>query len=129
MNNEFELFPGASQGMCVASGLDFYDFSEGNKAKLRKACDACPVFEACLSYSLPNEVYGWWANLSQKKRIETRKALGIPEPISVNELLGSPGRHTTLEQRERTREAAYDKKRRHDREYSASYRLKKKVNA
>lgn len=44
---------------------------------LKKTCLRCPIFDACLDYSLKVKVEGWWAGTSDKERIALRKFFGI----------------------------------------------------
>lgn len=48
--------------------------------KISELCRSCPVFENCRSYAIANEAYGIWAGLTEERRYEERRALGLPEP-------------------------------------------------
>ncbi len=51
---------------------------------LKKTCLRCPIFDACLDYSLKVKVEGWWAGTSDKERIELRRFFHIT-PIRMDE--------------------------------------------
>jgi hypothetical protein len=44
---------------------------------LGKTCMNCPVFDACLDYSLKVKVSGYWAGTTEKVREEMRRFFGI----------------------------------------------------
>ena len=74
------LFHDEPRSACKRSPLDFYDLAQDNQDNLREVCDTCPVFQSCLSYAVPNEIYGWWANTNENERKAIRKQSGIPTP-------------------------------------------------
>lgn len=44
---------------------------------LKKTCLRCPIFDACLDYSLKVKVQGWWAGTTENVREEMRRFFGI----------------------------------------------------
>jgi hypothetical protein len=51
---------------------------------LKKTCLRCPIFDACLDYSLKVKVEGWWAGTTDKDRVELRRFFHIT-PIRMDE--------------------------------------------
>ena len=63
---------------------------------LKKTCLRCPIFDACLDYSLKVKVDGWWAGTSDKERVQLRKFFGIT-PIRIDQQLEREHRSITKE--------------------------------
>ena len=51
---------------------------------LKKTCMGCPVFDACLDYSLKVKVEGYWAGTTDAKRVELRRFFKIT-PVRIDE--------------------------------------------
>jgi WhiB family redox-sensing transcriptional regulator len=51
---------------------------------LKKTCMNCPVFDACLEYSLKVKVSGFWAGTTDTKRVELRRFFGIT-PVRIDQ--------------------------------------------
>jgi hypothetical protein len=63
---------------------------------LKKTCLRCPIFDACLDYSLKVKVDGWWAGTSDKERVQLRRFFGIT-PIRIDQQLEREHRSITKE--------------------------------
>jgi hypothetical protein len=63
---------------------------------LKKTCLRCPIFDACLDYSLKVKVEGWWAGTSDKERVQLRRFFGIT-PIRIDQQLEREHRSITKE--------------------------------
>jgi hypothetical protein len=63
---------------------------------LKKTCLRCPIFDACLDYSLKVKVEGWWAGTSDKERVALRRFFGIT-PIRIDQQLEREHRSITKE--------------------------------
>lgn len=81
------LLPDWDNASCI--GLDTNTFfpdaqarSEEVKQMVRGMCTSCPVFSACLDYSLRNKVDGIWAGADEVERKAIRKQQGI-KPASL----------------------------------------------
>lgn len=81
------LLPDWENASC--KGLDTETFfpdarerAEQVKEMVRGMCTSCPVFSACLDYSLRNKVDGIWAGADEVERKEIRKQMGI-KPASL----------------------------------------------
>lgn len=76
-------FPNLDDAPCAELGTDlfFLDRSDMHwvttRNSLRKICNACPVQEACLEWSLRHEEFGWWGGYSAAERANMRREMGI----------------------------------------------------
>ena len=73
-----DAFPGMKLGACYQSGEDF-DLNEPNE-ETKRLCDSCKVVDICKSHGINKERFGIWGGLSERQRVEIRKARGIPNP-------------------------------------------------
>lgn len=65
-----------AQALCAQTGADFFFPEPGSSVReAKRICGMCEMRSACLEYALDNdERFGVWGGLSEKERLELRRA-------------------------------------------------------
>lgn len=65
-----------AQALCAQTGADFFFPEPGSSVReAKRICGMCEMRAACLEYALDNdERFGVWGGLSEKERLELRRA-------------------------------------------------------
>lgn len=64
------------EALCAQTGADFFFPEPGSSVReAKRICGMCPIRSACLEWALDNdERFGVWGGLSEKERLELRRA-------------------------------------------------------
>ncbi|GAA2422949.1 WhiB family transcriptional regulator [Streptomyces glaucus] len=64
------------EALCAQTGSDFFFPEPGSSVReAKRICALCPIRSACLEYALDHdERFGVWGGLSEKERLELRRA-------------------------------------------------------
>jgi WhiB family redox-sensing transcriptional regulator len=64
------------EALCAQTGAEFFFPEPGSSVReAKRICGLCPIRTACLEYALDHdERFGVWGGLSEKERLELRKA-------------------------------------------------------
>ena len=46
------------------------ELPEGQRYKLKKICEGCPVIDTCRYEAVRNQEEGWWGGMDRKERME-----------------------------------------------------------
>lgn len=62
--------------LCAQTGAEFFFPEPGSSVRdAKRICALCPIRTACLDFALSNdERFGVWGGLSEKERLELRRA-------------------------------------------------------
>jgi WhiB family transcriptional regulator, redox-sensing transcriptional regulator len=65
-----------AQALCAQTGADFFFPEPGSSVReAKRICGMCEMRAACLEYALDNdERFGVWGGLSEKERLDLRRA-------------------------------------------------------
>ncbi|MFJ4620992.1 WhiB family transcriptional regulator [Streptomyces sp. NPDC088812] len=64
------------EALCAQTGADFFFPEPGSSVReAKRICTLCDMRPACLEYALANdERFGVWGGLSEKERLQLRRA-------------------------------------------------------
>ncbi|MEU4145751.1 WhiB family transcriptional regulator [Streptomyces parvulus] len=64
------------EALCAQTGAEFFFPEPGSSVRdAKRICALCPIRTACLDFALSNdERFGVWGGLSEKERLELRRA-------------------------------------------------------
>ncbi|MFB8751192.1 WhiB family transcriptional regulator [Streptomyces parvulus] len=64
------------EALCAQTGAEFFFPEPGSSVRdAKRICALCPIRPACLDFALSNdERFGVWGGLSEKERLELRRA-------------------------------------------------------
>ncbi|MFI8191251.1 WhiB family transcriptional regulator [Streptomyces sp. NPDC085946] len=65
-----------TEALCAQTGADFFFPEPGSSVReAKRICGMCAIRSACLEYALDHdERFGVWGGLSEKERLELRRA-------------------------------------------------------